>query len=490
MLLFLTLALPILGGALLGLMRLNDTRVRAIYVEAVVLLTSVLTWVLLLTRTDTTFVLYHMTDSLALSFRVDGMSCVFAGLVSILWPIASLYGFEYMQHEERPNTFFSFYTMTYGITLAIAFSANLFSLYVFYECLTLITLPLVVHKKDTMSIRAGRKYLTFSISGAALAFIALVFIIHYGTTTDFVLGGVLDQTKIAGVETLLRVVFLLAFIGFGTKAAVFPMYAWLPAASVAPTPVTALLHAVAVVNAGAYAVLRIIYYSFGANFLYGSTAQTIALALSCFTILFGSTMAVREQHLKRRLAYSTISNLSYMLMGAALMTPDGMTGSLTHLVIHGVIKITLFYCAGAILVKTEKEYVQDLRGYSKIMPVTCAVFLLGSISLIGTPPLSGFVSKWNLLTAAASTGLPMGTVAIICLIISAILTAVYLFSVVIPMYFRPVNTDQAALATQKRDPSWMMLLPMGIFSFLMVALGLWSQPLVTFLRNVASGFIF
>ena len=238
MLLFLTIALPMLGGAAMGLMRFSSAKSRGIYVETIVLATSILTWVLLLTRTDTTYVLCHMNSELALAFRVDGMSCIFAGLVSILWPLASLYGFEYMQHEERPNTFFSYYTMSYAVTLAVAFSANLFSLYVFYECLTLITLPLVIHKKDTMSIRAGRKYLTFSISGAALAFIALVFIIYYGTTTDFVLGGVLDAEKISGMEELLKFVFLLAFVGFGTKAAVFPMYAWLPAASVAPTPVT------------------------------------------------------------------------------------------------------------------------------------------------------------------------------------------------------------------------------------------------------------
>ena len=183
MLLFLTIALPMLGGAAMGLMRFSSAKSRGIYVETIVLATSILTWVLLLTRTDTTYVLCHMNSELALAFRVDGMSCIFAGLVSILWPLASLYGFEYMQHEERPNTFFSYYTMSYAVTLAVAFSANLFSLYVFYECLTLITLPLVIHKKDTMSIRAGRKYLTFSISGAALAFIALVFIIYYGTTT-------------------------------------------------------------------------------------------------------------------------------------------------------------------------------------------------------------------------------------------------------------------------------------------------------------------
>ena len=488
MLLYLTLLIPLLGGALLPLFRFKGLKSRGIYVEAVVILTSILVWVLLLTRTDARYDLFTVMDGLTLSFKVDGMSCIFAGLVSILWPLASLYGFEYMTHEERPNTFFAFYTMTYAVTLAVAMAANLFTLYVFYECLTLITLPLVVHKQDAKSIRAGRKYLYYSISGAAMAFIALVFTLHYGATTDFTLGGILDMTKVAGHEHVLHLVFLLAFVGFGTKAAVFPMYAWLPAASVAPTPVTALLHAVAVVNAGAYAVLRVIYYAFGAEFLYGTTAQTIALAIACFTIVFGSAMAVKEQHFKRRLAYSTISNLSYMLMGAALMTPAGMTGSLSHLIFHGVMKITLFYCAGAILVRTEQEYVQDLRGFSKAMPFTCCVLMISSVAMVGIPPLAGFVSKWNLLTAAADTGMVMGTVSVAALIISAILTAIYLFTVALPMYFRPLN--EGVTLNGDRDPSWMMKLPLFILTLLVVGLGLFSQPLVIFLRQIASGAIF
>ena len=488
MLLYLTLFIPLLFGALLPLFRFKSLKSRGIYAEAVVILTSILTWILLLTRRDVRFDLLTVMDGLTLSFKVDGMSCVFAGLVSILWPLASLYGFEYMTHEERPNTFFAFYTMTYAVTLAVAMAANMFTLYVFYECLTLITLPLVVHKQDAKSIRAGRKYLYYSISGAAMAFIALVFTLHYGATTDFTLGGLLDMTKVAGHEHILHLVFLLAFVGFGTKAAVFPMYAWLPAASVAPTPVTALLHAVAVVNAGAYAVLRVIYYAFGADFLYGTTAQAIALGIACFTIVFGSAMAVKEQHFKRRLAYSTISNLSYMLMGAARMTPAGMTGSLSHLIFHGVMKITLFYCAGAILVRTEQEYVQDLRGFAKVMPFTCGVMLISSVAMVGIPPLCGFVSKWNLLTAAAETGLAMGTVGVAALIVSAVLTAIYLFTVALPMYFRPLN-EGAAIA-ENRDPSWMMKLPLAILTLLVIGLGLCSQPIVTFLRQISSGVIF
>lgn len=490
MLLNLTLIIPLIGGALLPLFRFKTVRSRAIYVEAVVLLTSVLVWAMLATRTEATYVFYHMTDALAISFQVDGMSCVFAGLVSFLWPLASLYGFEYMTHEERPNSFFAFYTMTYGITLAIATAANLFTLYIFYECLTMITLPLVVHKKDARSIHAGRKYVYYSIGGAALAFIALIFTVYYGANPDFTLGGVLDAARIAGQEDLLRAVFLLAFIGFGTKAAIFPMYAWLPAASVAPTPVTALLHAVAVVNAGAYAVLRVIYYVFGTELLFGTWAQTAALSLACFTILFGSAMAVKEQHFKRRLAYSTVSNLSYMLMGAALMTPSGMVGSLSHLVLHGLMKITLFYCAGAILIKTEQEYVQDLRGFGRVMPFTCAVYTLGSVAMVGIPPLCGFISKWNLLTAAADTGLPMGVAAVATLIVSAILTAIYLFSVAMPMYFRPLNPELSALQGAKHDPSWMMKLPLAILCMAIVVLGVFSQPLVAFLRSIAAGSVF
>ena len=489
MLIFLTLLVPLIAGAAMAFIRFPSGKARAIYVESAVCLTSLMVLSLLLTRTQETVILYNLMEKLPLAFRLDGAACTFAGLVAVLWPIASLYAFEYMKHEERDNTFMAWYTMTYAVTLAVAFSANLFTLYVFYECLTLITLPLVIHKKDTMSIRAGRKYLTYSITGAALAFIAMVVIVFQAGTADFVLGGVLTAEMTAGREALLLGVFLLAFVGFGTKAAVFPMHAWLPAASVAPTPVTALLHAVAVVNTGAFAVLRVIYYSFGADFLAGTWAQTVALLLACVTIVFGSSMAVKEQHLKRRLAWSTISNLSYMLMGAALMSPAGMVGSMTHMVMHGVTKITLFYCAGAILVRTGKEYIQDVRGYGKLMPVTCAAFVVAGMSLVGTPPLSGFVSKFNLLSAAADAG-ALGVIAIAALIISAILTAIYLFTVIGPMYFRPLNADMAHLADFNRDPNWMMLVPFALLMAMVIGLGLWGGPLVSFLKDVATGVTF
>ena len=379
--------------------------------------------------------------------------------------------------------------MSYGITAGIALSGNLFTLYAFYELLTLITLPLVIHKMDAASIHAGRIYLYYSISGAALAFIGMIFILTYGAnpTTEFVYGGVLDMTRIGENKDLLLAVFVMSFIGFGAKAAIFPMHHWLPTVSVAPTPVTALLHAVAVVKAGAFAIIRIIYYSFGVDFLRGTWAQAVAMGLAMFTIVYGSAMAVKEQHFKRRLAYSTVSNLSYIVFGATLMTPAGLTGALTHMLFHGVMKITLFFCAGAVLVQTEREYVQDLRGFGRIMPFTFGVFTIASMALVGVPPLMGFVSKWNLATAAASAGQFEAGLGVAALIISAILTAVYLFTIVVNALCMPLNESAAGLAGRNFDPGWRMKLPLALLTAAIVVLGVASVPLVRFLSGVAAG---
>lgn len=480
MLIYLTLLIPILGGAVLPLFKFRTVKARLLYTETVVLVTSALTAWVLLSGDHEAHVVYYLMDGLPITFRSDGIGSVFAGLSAFLWPFATLYGMEYMTHEERPDTFFAFYTLSFGVTLSVAFAANLFTLYTSFECLTMATLPLVWHKKDKASNNAGRKYVAYSITGAAMAFVSMVFIIRWGGTTDFTAGGVLDPAKISGREDILRALWLLAFIGFGTKAAVFPMYAWLPTVSVAPTPVTALLHAVAVVNAGAFAVLRVTVDSFGTALLFGSWAQTAALAVACFTIVFGSAMAVREQHLKRRLAYSTVSNLSYMMMGIALMTQAGAVGALTHMVFHGLMKITLFWCTGAILVRTGREYIQDIRGLSKAMPFTCAVFTIGAVALTGTPPFCGFISKLNLLTAAEETGLVMGKAAIACLIVSAILTALYTLSVACSMYFRPAAGELEA----GKDPGWMMKVPFAVMCVLMLVFGVWSGPIVSYLRSV------
>ncbi len=481
--------ISLLGGLLLPLFRFRSRRARSVYVELITLATSVCVGVILARHGADTLVLLRMTDEFTLALKVDGLSMVFMGLIGFLWPLATLYAFEYMAHEERENAFFTFYTLSYAVTLLVAMSANLFTMYVFYECLTLVTLPLVTHKKDASSIYAGRKYLCYSIGGAALGFIGLIFLSWFGGTTSFSLGGVLNPALIAGHEDTLRLVFVIAFVGFSAKAAIFPLQAWLPLASVAPTPVTALLHAVAVVKTGAFAAIRLTYYSFGTAFLSGTWAQTAVLILTAFTILYGSVMAVKEQHLKRRLAYSTVSNLNYVLFAAALMTQAGMVGAMTHLVFHGIMKITLFYCAGAILIKTGREYVQDIRGFYRVMPFTTVIFTIAGLALTGVPPLAGFISKWNIITAASDVGGLGATCGMVALILSAVLTAVYLVYPSATMLFMPLDASNAPLAMKKADPSLLMELPLVILTIAIIALGMFSVPLVEFFTNVAMGLV-
>lgn len=479
---------PVLMGALLPLFPFRSRRARNIYVEIVTVLTSLLAIYMIFHRPSMDFVALKLAGTLAVMFHIDGLGMVFAGLIALLWPFATLYAFEYMEHEEKDNAFFSFYTITYGVMLGIAFSGNLMTMYMFYEMLTLATLPLVMHGMNKKSILAGRKYMIYSIGGAAFAFIGFIFVYKLGTTMNFTYGGVFGGVDLAGKENVLRMVYILAVLGFGVKAAIFPFHGWLPSASIAPTPVTALLHAVAVVKAGAFAIIRITYYSYGADFLRGSFAQYIIIGFAVFTILYGSARAVREPHLKRRLAYSTVSNLSYIILGAALMTPLGLVGSLTHMVAHAFIKITLFYCAGAILHKTELEYVRDMDGIGRRMPYVTTCFTVAGLALIGIPPMAGFISKWNLCTAAISEGSTAAMIGCFALLASAFLTAVYIFSFLMRAWF-PVRNQMNPRLENAKEPTWKMKLPLGLLTLAVIALGIFTKPLLEFFGQIADGLI-
>lgn len=482
----LVILIPIVAGALVPMLSFKKRWHMEVFLESAVIINSILVWYLLLHHSDSTFLLAHFTGDLSICFKVDGMGIVFAGLVSALWPFATLYAFEYMTKEEHEKIFFLFYTMTYGITLGIALSANLLTMYFFYELLTLVTVPLVMHTLTREAILASRKYLYYSLGGAAFAFIGLIMIIIYGTTTDFILGGVLDLTKIGGRTNVLLFIYVMAFLGFGVKAAVFPFNSWLPQAGVAPTPVTALLHAVAVVKSGAFAIIRLTYYSFGVDFLKGTWAQTTVMLVVMFTIVYGCSRAVKETHLKRRLAYSTISNLSYILFGVTIMTPLGLVGALTHLIFHAVIKICSFFCAGAIIHQTERQYVHELDGMGYKMPCVCGIFTVSALALMGVPGLAGFISKWNLAFAAADSGNPVAYFGIACLLISALLTAIYMLTIVVRAFFPGKDFDDSSIKEFK-DPNWKMLLPLFVFVFFIIAFGLYSQPLTDFFRDVAAG---
>ncbi|MBD5523544.1 MAG: proton-conducting membrane transporter [Lachnospiraceae bacterium] len=480
----LVILIPSVAGILSTLLPFRKRTHWEIFLECAVILNSILVWYLLLHHSSSTFLLAHFTGDLSISFKVDGMGMVFAGLVSALWPFATLYAFEYMTKEEHEKIFFLFYTVTYGITLGIALAANLLTMYFFYELLTLVTVPLVMHTLTREAILASRKYLYYSLGGAAFAFIGMIMIIVYGSTTEFVLGGILDPAKIGSRTNVLLFVYVMAFMGFGVKAALCPFNSWLPQAGVAPTPVTALLHAVAVVKAGAFAILRLTYYCFGTDFLRGTWAQTVVLLLTMFTIVYGCSRAIKETHLKRRLAYSTISNLSYILFGAALMTPLGMVGALSHLVFHAVIKISSFFCAGAIIHQTERNYVHELDGMGYRMPCVFGIFTVSALSLMGVPGLAGFISKWNLASAAVESGNVVAYFGIACLLLSALLTAIYMLTIVARAFFPVKGFDYSTLQGIK-DPNWKMLLPLFVFTFFMIAFGIYSQPLTDFFCTVA-----
>lgn len=482
----LVILIPIIAGIFVPLLHFKKRSHMEIFLECAVILNSILVWYLLLHHSDSTFLLAHFTGDLSISFKMDGMGMVFAGLVSSLWPFATLYAFEYMTKEEHEKIFFLFYTMTYGITLGISLAANLLTMYFFYELLTLVTVPLVMHTLTREAILASRKYLYYSLGGAAFAFIGLIMIIIYGTTTDFILGGVLDLTKIGDRTNVLLFIYVMAFMGFGVKAAVCPFNSWLPDAGVAPTPVTALLHAVAVVKSGAFAIIRLTYYSFGVDFLKGTWAQTTVMLIVMFTIVYGCSRAVKETHLKRRLAYSTISNLSYILFGVTIMTPLGMVGALTHLIFHAVIKISSFFCAGAIIHQTDKQYVHELDGMGYKMPCVFGIFTVSALALMGVPGLAGFISKWNLASAAVESGNPVAYFGIACLLISALLTAIYMLTIVVRAFFPGKDFDYGKLK-DVRDPNWKMLLPLFVFTFFIIAFGLHSQPLTDFFTDVAAG---
>lgn len=475
--------LPLLTGILTALLDFRTRKGMWIYLEAAVCLNSFLVFWMLFHRPENTLTVFRFMGNLSVTLRLDGPGAVFAGMSAFLWPLAMLYSFEYMEREENEKSFFLFYVITYGVTLGVALSENILTMYFFFEMLSLVTLPLVMHTRTREAVLASRTYLYYMLGGAAFAFIGMVFVLVYGTTSSFVAGGVLDMANIQEKKDTLLLVYVLCFGGFSVKTAMWPFSSWLPKAGVAPTPVTALLHAVAVVNTGAFAVMRVTYFSFGRRVLEGTWAQKAVLVPVVFTICYGCSRAVKETHLKRRLAWSTVSNLSYILFGAALMTPMGMMGAMAHMVCHSVMKICSFFCAGAVIGRTGKNYVRELNGMGRKMPKVFFCFTVSALALMGVPGLCGFVSKWYLARAAVDNASPLAYAGLAALLVSALLTAIYMLNIVVRAFFPGKEFDDSSLEGVK-DPGWKMLLPLGIFAAVILYLGLHSGPVMGMLEEI------
>jgi multicomponent Na+:H+ antiporter subunit D len=411
--------------------------------------------------------LLTLVPGMDLMFRLDGLGLTFALLASGLWIITGVYSSGYvrasnLKHRKR---YFAAFAASIGAALGVAFAGNLLTFFLFYELLTLSTYPLVVHKESEQAYAAGRRYLLFALGGGLALLTGIAWTWQAAGTLDFVAGGFLHGQVSAGVLTALFVLFIL---GVSVKSAVMPLHSWLPAAMVAPTPVSALLHAVAVVKAGVFGTMRVIGFVFGPAALGEFGGAQVLAVLAGATIVIGSLIALRQDNLKRRLAYSTVVHLSYIVLGAALVTPFGLTGSMMHMVNHGLAKITLFFCAGAIYATTHKENISELVGMGREMPWTFGAFTVGSLALVGLPGLSGFVGKFFLARGAIQAD---DMVSLAIMLGASLLTASYLLPIVRIAFFPGMQPDGTPRPVQRAEARPALVVPLVITAVLVVIFG-------------------
>ena len=481
-LLILAIFWPALAGLVIFLMpSCKDNRqLRGRAVNAALAVELAMTLIMCLGQ-GTNMVLLNMTPTLRIEMNVDMVGCIFAVLMSAMWLLSSVFAREYMGHDDNERLYQVFFMCVLSALIGQCYAGSMVTLYVFYELMTLLSVPMVVHERTPQAVAAGIKYLVYSIFGAMMGLLGIFFFSNYLGTVTFVPGGV--ETAASAPSGLLLITFLV-IIGFGTKAGMFPMHGWLPTAHpVAPAPASAVLSGV-ITKAGVLAVLRVIYYLVGADVLRGTWVQKGFMTLTLITVFMGSILAYREPLIKKRLAYSTVSQVSYVLFGLACMVPTAFEGAMLHVVAHSVIKDALFLCAGAVMVKTGRTQIEDLRGLSKVMPFTCATYTIGAISLMGTPLLPGFVSKWLIGSAAIETGTAMGMVGVAAILISAVLTAIYLMGPALSMYFRPLEGMEKVVSC---DPGMRMKLPFVVLAAAIVLCGLFSDPIITLLANLSAG---
>ena len=434
---------------------------------------------------DAELMLFSFGKNLDLYFHVDTLGRLFAVVVNVVWVLSGFYAFAYMKHEQEETRFFGFYLMVHGILHGLVFSGGMVTFYLFYELMTLLSVPLILHNRSQDAIKGGLKYLFYSLFGAYLVLFGLFFLNRFADTLTFLPGGTLNPAAVAGNEALTLVVAFSMILGFSVKAGMFPLHAWLPTAHpVAPAPASAVMSGI-IVKMGVLGMIRVVYYLVGADFIRGTWVQTVWMSLALLTVFMGSMLAYREKIMKKRLAYSTVSQASYILFGLSLLQPQAMTGALLHVVFHGVIKSCLFLSAGAIIYKTHKTNVEELRGIGKEMPVAIWCYTFASAALIGIPPASGFISKWYLATGALASGTGIFSwLGPAVLLTSALLTAGYLLPVTVNGFLP--GADYAYDKLEKKEPCLTMLIPLLILAALAVLLGVFPNPLTEYIQAIAA----
>lgn len=411
--------------------------------------------------------LIDIAPGLKLSLAADPFGVFFAIVSSGLWIFTSFYSIGYVRglKEHKQTRYFASFAVCLSATVGIAFSANLFTFLLFYEILTIATYPLVIHKETPKAISAGRKYLVYTLS-AGLSLIAATAVTQMTAgTLDFKAGGLFSPGQLS--SGLALGLFFLFLGGVGVKAGIMPLHSWLPTAMAAPTPVSALLHAVAVVKSGVFGVIRVVGFVFGPAIMKEFGLDNILMVFAGFTIIVASLLALRQDNLKRRLAYSTVGHLSYIVLGAAMLSPTAFTGAILHISFHATMKITLFFCAGAIYVATHRENISELDGIGKAMPFTMGAFAIGAIGLTGIPPVNGFLSKWFLAKGSLEAGI---LIPVFVFVLSGILNAAYFFPIVYRAFCKKSEQFTALSEAPKA-----MVIPLTITMLLSILLGLFPN---------------
>lgn len=466
--LLLPVLFPILGGLMAT--RIHTLSVRRRIVSVILILELLLILPVAFSNTDP-YTFLQLAPGIRLVLKADPLGRLFAVLIGLIWFAVAFFAYEYMNHEGHRERFFGFYLMTLGALMGVCFAGNLVTLYMFYELMTLCSVPLVLHIGTRKAFDAAWRYLAFSVAGAGMGLLGLFVLQDYCTTDLFTPGGVLDLALAGENRELLLVVFLVMAVGFGCKAGMFPLHAWLPIAHpVAPAPASAVLSGL-ITKMGVLALLRVVYYLYSWEFLTGSWAQQTVLVLSLITVLMGSALALREDTLKNRLAYSTVSQVSYVIFGMMLLSPGALEGALFQAVLHAIAKNALFMATGAIIYKTHLTQASQMRGVGTAHGITMWCFALASLSLIGIPPTGGFFSKWLLAQGALSSGVGLPAwIGIGVLMVSALLTAGYLLPIVVTAFFPGRDFERSSVVRQQ--DTWLMWITLTLLTAAVVVLGM------------------
>ncbi len=414
---------------------------------------------------------YVVVDGVHFILRADALGILFASLSSVLWLFTTIYAIGYLENAPNRSRFFGFFSLCVASTVGIALAGNLFTFFLFYELLTLSTYPLVVHRGTATALRAGRVYLAYTLGGGAVLLLGVAGLHALAGDIEFAAGAGLRGLDEAH-HPALAALFVLLVTGLGVKAALVPLHSWLPTAMVAPAPVSALLHAVAVVKAGAFGIVRVVYDVYGIEFAWSLGLLDPLLLIACATILYGSIRALTQTDLKRRLAFSTVSQVSYIVLGTALFGPVGTAGGLVHLLHQGLMKITLFFCAGNYAETLGVHRIDELDGAGRRMPATSVAFTIGAFGMIGIPPLAGFVTKWYLGIGAIEAGMAW---VIGVLVASSLLNAAYFLPILHRIWFRERNAPwpDERFTTHRDTHPWLLLPTLATAAF-SVAAGLFA----------------